>query len=898
MLTPGTTLGPYKVLAPLGAGGMGEVYRARDTRLGRDVALKVLAPHLAATAEIRARFEREARIVSHLNHPHICTLHDIGHQEGLDYLVMELVEGETLAGRLEKGPLPLADVVALGTQIADALDTAHRAGIVHRDLKPGNIMLTSTGAKLMDFGLARAIGLAPAAGALTDSPTMSRPLTAEGTIVGTFQYMAPEQLEGKDADALADIWALGCVLYEMATGRRAFEGDSQASLIAAIMDREPPAIMALEPMSPPALEHLVKRCLAKSPTERWQSTRDVMHEFRWIAEGGSQAGAPAPMAAQRRRRERLAWGLAIAATAVALIALSAFFASRWTRRMPGRERIRFAVSAPAGGTAVTDATGAAISPDGRKLAFAVVDSAGIPRLWIRSLDSLAAELLPGTEGGYCPFWSPDSRFLAFFAEGKLRKIPAAGGGPEAIADTPGGRGGTWSKDGVIIFAPLAMGPLLRVGSDGGETSEVARPDPARGETGLRFPYFLPDGKHFLYVALPRKKGSLNVYVGSLDSKERLPCLAAGEAPIYVEPGYLLFVIHDRLVAQKFDLSSLKSVGEVISLGEAPPSSSFEGAPLMSASKNGILAHIAASFADTKLVWLDRSGQPSGTVFLPPGCYTNPAISPDGQRAIVIKPNSPASYDLWMVDLRRAMTTRLTFDGEAAAGGGIGTTTVWSPDGTLIAFQRKGSGLFDVYQVPVSGAGRPEPLVQSDVVFKAPLDWSPDGRYLVFSQNDPATGWDLWLLPLTGDRKPIPYLRTPFDELSAAISPDGRWLAYDSNETGAQEIYVRSFPEPGEKHRVSTAGGSGAQWSSDGRELLIFTYSNYYASGGGLIFSVDVETAPTFKAGIPRILFAPGPDISGISATRDLRRFLTAVPVEGAAPPSITVTLNWTAVLKR
>jgi len=421
------TLGPYKIIALIGAGGMGEVFRALDTRLGREVALKVLAPHLAATPEVRTRFEREARTISQLNDPHICTLYDVGRQEGLDYLVMELVEGETLARRLERGPLPNKEVLALGAQIAEALDRAHRGGVVHRDLKPGNVMLTAGGAKLMDFGLARAAGLAPAAGALSESPTLSRPLTAEGTIVGTFQYMAPEQLEGKEADARTDIWALGCVLYEMATGRRAFEGDSQASLIAAIMDHEPPAITSLKPLSPPALDHLVRRCLAKNPADRWQSARDVALEFNWIAEVGSQAGVPAPVLSRRRTRERLAWGLALAAITMAIAVSATLFLTRGARRVPEQALARFAVTAPGGATVVTDPSTAAISPDGRKLAFIAIDQAGVSRLWIRPLDSLSAGTLPGTEGAFCPFWSADSRFLGFFAGGKLWKVPVAGG---------------------------------------------------------------------------------------------------------------------------------------------------------------------------------------------------------------------------------------------------------------------------------------------------------------------------------------------------------------------------------------------------------------------------------------------------------------------------------------
>jgi Tol biopolymer transport system component len=905
MLAPGTLVGPYNVIALLGTGGMGEVYRASDTRLGREVALKVLSPHLAVTPEIRARFEREARTVSQLNHPHICALYDVGRQGDMDYLVMELVEGETLARRLERGPLPVGEVLALGSQVAEALDKAHRSGVVHRDLKPGNIMLTAGGAKLMDFGLARAAVLAPAAAARADSPTLSRPLTAEGTIVGTFQYMAPEQLEGKEIDARADIWALGCVLYEMATGRRAFEGDSQASLIAAIMDREPQSITALKPMSPPALDHVVKRCLAKDPAERWQSARDVVHEFRWIAEVGSQAGVPAPVVVRRRRRERLAWGLALGALAIAVAASAALLAIRASRRPPEPALVRFSITAPSGWTAVPDPSTAMISPDGRKIVFTVTNSSGAMELCVRPLDSLSAQILPGTENAFLPFWSPDSRYVAFFAEGKLQKIQVPGGRAETICAAPSGRGGTWSKDGVIVFAPQAMGPLLRVPAEGGEVVEVARPDPARHETGLRFPRFLPDGRHFLYVSLPRKKESLDVYIGSLDSQDRRRVMEAGEAPLYAEPGFLLFILNSRVVAQRFDLSGLKPFGEIVTLGDAPPVSQFEGSSRISISANGILAHVRTTLPDTKLIWLDRSGRSTGSVNLLPGCYTSPSLSPDGRRAVVFKWNPPTGYntwmtgyDIWMIDLQSEVATRLTFEGMAAGGGGMGSSALWSPDGARIAFQQaNGSGIYNVCQVLASGAGRPELLVPSEAVFSAPAAWSPDGRYLVYDQNDEGTGWDLWLLPLAGDRTPQPYLQSPFDEMAADISPDGRWLAYDSDETGTPEIYVSSFPEPGEKHRISTSGGTVAQWSKDGRELLIFKSGTLFTIGGS-IFTVDVQTAPSFKASPPRLLFVPRQDILGITATADLKRFLATVPVDDAPPPGITVTLNWQTALKR
>ena len=720
-------------------------------------------------------------------------------------------------------------------------------------------------------------------------------MTAEGALVGTFQYMAPEQLEGKEADARTDLWALGCVLYEMATGKRAFEGTSQASLIAAILDHEPPAIAALRPASPPVLDHVVKGCLAKDPEERWQSARDVIRELEWVLAAGSGVGLPAPVAARRRWRERLAWGIVVVAMATAVVALVAL---QRARRPTERRLVRFAVTAPGDGAIAAETTATAVSPDGRQLVLTVVDPAGITRLWIRPLDSFSAQPLPGTEGAICPFWSPDSRFVAFFADGKLQKAPAGGGSPEVICDAPNGRGGSWSRDGVIVFAPQYTGPLLRVSAEGGEGVEVARPDPARGETGLRFPCFLPDGRHFLYVSLPRRQAGFDVYVGALDSREHSRLMAASGAAVYAEPGYLIFGRGDRLLAQRFDAKRLRPEGDVVPIGALPPTPTMEGAPSLSASSNGVLVQAPTSLSNTRLVWLDRAGRPTGTIALPSGSYGNPSLSPDGRSAVLAKANSPTSHDLWTVDLQRAVATRLTFDGSAESPWATSTAPLcWSPDSSRIAFIRAVWAPYDIYQVAATGAGRPEPLVQSAAWVKSPAAWSPDGKYLVFSEVGEGGQFDLWMLPLQGDRKPVPYLRTPFDEYIAALSPDGRWLAYDSNETGTPEIYVRSFPGPGEKHRVSTAGGSSAQWSRDGRELIIRGTSTLMGPGGP-IFSVEVETTPTFKAGTPRMLFTPRYDLAGITATSDLKRFLAAVPVEGAAPASLQVTLNWHAALER
>lgn len=516
---------------------------------------------------------------------------------------------------------------------------------------------------------------------------------------------------------------------------------------------------------------------------------------------------------------------------------------------------------------------------------------------MRPLDSLSGQSLAGTEGAILPFWSPDSRFIAFFARGKLRKVPAAGGPPEVICDAPDGRGGSWGQSGVIVFAPFSTGSLLRVGADGGDPVEVARPDPTRGETGLRFPCFLPDGRSFLYASLPRKHGGFDVYAKTLDSSKPTLVTSALTAPVYAEPGFLLFALGDRLVAQRFDASSLRAAGGPVPLGIAPVQPMFDAGNALSASMSGVLAHAKSSPPLTELAWLDRTGRQAGRIALPAGSYSSPSLSPDGRWATVTRRNSATDNDLWLVDLQRSVTTRLTIDGKVSAGWGMGVPVVWSPDSSRVAYCHDRAGIYDVYHVAVSGADRPEPLVQSDEPFKLPVAWSPDGRYVVYNQLDATGMYDLWLAPVRGDGAPAPYLRTPFTEDFAAFSPDGRWLAYSSDETGTPEIYVRSFPDPGEKYRVSTSGGMIVHWSRDGRQLAFFSLSSYY-SGCGPIYAVDVETTPTFRAGTPRVLFTPRPDISGLAASADLSRFLATVPAEGAAPPAITITLNWQAMLER
>ncbi len=871
-LAPGTRLGPYEIVSPLGAGGMGEVYRAKDTRLGREVAVKVLPQHLTSSVEIRARFEREAKTVSSLNHPHICTLHDVGREGDTDYLVMELIEGETLAQRLMKGALPSTDVLKFGGQIADALDRAHRAGVTHRDLKPGNVMLTKSGAKLMDFGLARASGLG-AASELTSSPTVAGPLTAEGALLGTFQYMAPEQLEGQEADSRADLWALGCVLYEMATGKRAFEGKSQASLITAIMGSEPSPISQVSPLAPQALESLVGACLAKDPADRIQSAHDVKLQLGWLAAGGSQTGIPAPVVARPKSRERLAFVLAAVGLAAAAVS---FFVLRAPPKDP--EPI-FASIPPPAGTQLSDVWSAiSLSPDGRTVVYSAAGPAG-QDLWVRPLGSETARPIPETKGGRGPlFWSHDGRFVAYFTEGKLEKVAIDGGSPVTIGDAKVGRGGSWNQDGVIVFSPAADGALVRISSSGGETAPVTTLDAGRHEASHRFPCFLPDGDHFLYVALPPGPNGWDTYVGSLKSKSVKKVLTAGSAATFAEPGYLVFVRDGRVMAQRFDTGRLELSGDAVAIGNAPEYSQLDAEPVASASRNGRLIVLQNDSPMTTLEWRDRADRSLGAITLPPGSWNMRRLSPDGQRAAVTN-----GTDIWIVDLARSMPTKF------ASTASTETSMAWSPDGRQLAFVSKQTGRSEIYVGSADGAGSPELVATTDAQFKYVHDWSPDGKFLVVRFLDSATKGDLWLLPLSGERKPEPYLASPSEESAARVSPDGRWLAYTSDESGETEVYVQSFPKPGRKVRVSGNGGNSPRWSRGGKELL------YYARGG-MLTSVAVDASDEFRPGIERPLFkAPGFRTGG-DVTADGERFLVS---EAAETPhrEIRLFVDWTTGLK-
>jgi serine/threonine protein kinase len=889
-LLTGSRLGPYEIVAPLGAGGMGEVYRGRDTRLERPVAIKVLPSHLSTNPDLRERFDREAKAISSLNHAHICTLYDVGHQDGIDYLVMEYLEGETLDRRLARGPLPPDQVLRYGTEIADALDRAHRLGIVHRDLKPGNIMLTKSGAKLLDFGLAkfRPPGATPTiSSALTSMPTEARPLTTEGSIVGTFQYMAPEQLEGAEPDARTDIFAFGALLYEMATGRKAFTGRSQASLISSILKDEPPPISTVQPLTPPALDRVVKTCLAKEPDDRWQSARDLVSELRWVREAGSQPTAAAPAAARRRAGAAVAW--AAAAVALSVAAIEGYLLA--TRKTEPLRTVQFSIEPPEKSSFTFTQGAMALSPDGRRLVFVAQSSDGRNLLWVRPLSSLKAQPLNGTEGASFPFWSPDSAFVGFFAGGKLRKIDVTGGPPQTLCDAPAGRGGSWARGGTILFAPNARDVIYRVPAAGGIPTPVTQLDAAVGEIGNRWPTFLPDGQHFLFLGgappggAPSERGG--VFLSSLGSTERTKVLDARSNVAYA-PGYLLFARENTLMAQPFDADKRQLTGEPFPVAERLTYYTNVVMGVFSASHSGALAYCGGGGGTvTQLRWFDRAGKPLETVGAP-GEYNRPKLSNDGRRlAVDVRDPQTGNVDVWIHELARGIATRFTFDPAPDQ------NPIWSPDDTRIAFSSARPSS-DIYVKATSGAGTEEPLVSSPEA-KIPVVWSRDGRFILFARfgSQTRTGLDVWSVDVA-ERKAAAILQTQFAEVPNALSPDGRWLAYTSDETGTNRVYVQPFPGPGRKWQVSAATGSAAAWSRDGKEI-------FYVGPDRKLMTVPVKTTPEFEAGIAVPLFearmAPPPGRQ-YDVSADGKRFILNTPASEEAAAPITVVLNWAAELKR
>jgi len=892
-LSAGDRLGPYEIIAAIGAGGMGEVYRARDTRLDRTVAVKVLPAHTADRPDVRQRFEREARAVSALNHPHICTLHDVGQQAGTDYLVMEFLEGETLADRLAKGALPMELALRLATQVADALDRAHRTGITHRDLKPGNIMLTKDGAKVLDFGLAKMRERAP--GALSSGgtvvETLTSPLTGQGAIIGTLQYMAPEQLEGQEADARSDIFSFGAILYEMVAGRRAFDGKTQATLIAKILEHDPAPVSTVMPAAPPALDQLLRSCLAKDPAERRQTMHDVLLDLRWIAQGSARETLAAPVAAAKKKRPRV-WMAATAVLALATVALAVLYE---LKPRPEAALMRFAIPPP---EKTAYGYGLALSPDGKRVVFSGLGVGGVSQLWVRALDSLAAQPVPGTSGATFPFWSPDNRFLGFFADGKLKKADLAGGPVQILADAPDGRGGSWSPEGVILFAPTTNLPLQRISAGGGTPVAVTKIGVGRKEVSHRWPHFLPDGRHFVCFSYCSGPGNA-IAAGSLDQPDLTILTLADSAPMYSPPGFLLYVKSNILVAQPFDISHLRLAGDAVPVAQDVAAEGEVGPTAFarfSVSRTGMLAYVTGTGTTGLLTWFDRAGKVLGTVG-DSGSYAEQVLSPDQKRLVFDWNDSPAGNNLWVADLTRNVKARFS------SGSTFDYTPVWSPDGTRIVFGSRRAGASDLYVKPASGGGTEELLFSSNLN-KFPDDWSADGRTVVFEvENQQKRRIELWTLSMA-DRKASPYIQAEYDTAHAALSPDGHWIAYTSTESGRPEVYVQSFPVPtGGKYLVSAGGGDQPSWRRDGRELFYFTQDQK-------LMAVPVATGAAFQAQAPNMLFQPrtGSGSFGAfglngtrnayTATADGQRFLVSTATDAVSSSPMIVVLNWNAGMRR
>jgi Tol biopolymer transport system component len=902
-LVPDAHLGPYEILSAIGAGGMGEVYRARDSRLGRDVAIKILPPAFSTDAERLQRFEQEARATAALNHPNILAIHDIGQHVSADtghaapYIVSELLDGQTLRERQEapdgatQSPLPVRKAIDYVVQIARGLTAAHDKGIVHRDLKPENIFITSDDrVKILDFGLAKLTQTDAAAGAgATMLPTS--PQTVPGVVFGTMGYMAPEQVRGLPTDHRADIFALGAILYEMVSGHRAFQRDTPADTMSAILTGDPPALSASQPI-PPALTRIVDRCLEKSPMLRFQTAADLAFAVEALTSHSGMQEAAGPIADARVPRQRpLPWMAAAAVLFVTSLALAALL---FMRREPiaAPAPVYRSTIAPLSTLGGNLAARMALSPDGRRLAIVAPDTRNQNVIWVHSLESVAAQALAGTEGANSPWWSPDSRHIAFFAGGKVKKIDASGGAPVTLTDARGSGGpGAWNRDDVILFPSAAEPPgFMRVAAAGGASSPVTKIDTGAGEVAHGFPVFLPDGKNFLYLAIGTGGAPSGVFAASLDSTDRTRVMPEGSNIAYAN-GSLLFMRDTTLMAQSFDASRRALVGDAVTVAEQLQvpflPSNTRGLRLgpFSVSQTGVLVFQTGSGATGQLTWFDRSGKQLGTVG-DRADFGDLFLSPDGTRATASLRSGSQPTDSWVIDLARGVRTRFTFDPSDEFEG------VWSPDGNTIAFNSSRKGRLDLYQKSASGVGGEE-LLYADNQDKYAQSYSPDGRYLLYIAVGATTGQDVWVLPLTGDRKPIPIATTRFNEgVGASFSPDGRWIAYSSNESGRSEVYVVPFQGPGGKAQVSTKGGSLARWRRDGREL-------FYAADGKIHAATVSVRGSTFEVGEVRPLFevrSAGPryfyDVTG-----DGPRFLINTAEAQSVMP-LTLVVNWPGLIRR
>ncbi|MGD0957207.1 MAG: protein kinase [Candidatus Acidiferrales bacterium] len=883
-IQPGNHLGPYEILSAIGAGGMGEVYRARDAKLGRDVALKVLPEAFARDAERMARFQREAKVLASLNHTNIASIYGLEDSSSTHALVMELVEGPTLADRIRVGPIPISEALPIAKQMCDALEYAHERGIVHRDLKPANVKVTNDDAvKVLDFGLAKALEGDASSIDIANSPTVSRMATQAGVLLGTAAYMSPEQAKGKAVDRRADIWAFGCVLYEMLTGQMAFRGETVTDTLAAVI-KEEPDWSQLPAATPIRVRVLLRRCLQKDLKQRLQAIGDARISLDEVL-----AGAPDPSLAGAARISASFWRRALVLSLGALLlGLAVATLVTWNLKpTPPQPVTRTVITLPPGQQLAGLEIGPAvvISPDGTHLAY-VATQGGTQQLYLRPMDSLEAKPVSGTEGALSPFFSPDGQSLGFFAGGKLKKVSVSGGAALTLGDAADPRGASWGSQGTIVFAPSATGALQKVSDGGGIPQPLTRLE--KGEVGHRFPEFVPGGKAVVFVSGTSSGNwtDAQVVVQSVVTGERRDVIQGGTQPGYAPSGYLVYVRGGNLMAVPFDSRRLELTGAAVPVVEGIREVPLTGAAQYSVSLTGSLAYIpgGAQATQNKLVWVSRDGAEQ-SLAAPVRAYRFPRLSPNGQRVAV-----NTDGQLWLYDLSRGTLSRFTFEGND-----LNTIALWTPDGMRIAFNSNKEGPQHLFWQLVNGTGGAERLT-IDEYNKFPSSFSPDGQLLAYTEVNPTTGSDIWVLRL-GDRKAQPFLQTAFNESAPRFSPDGRWLAYVSDESGRYEVYVQPYPGPGGKWQISTEGGTEPVWNRNGRELF---YRN-----GNKMMAVDVTAQPSFSAGKPRVLFegqysASGPSLPSYDVSADGQRFLMLKPSEqaGAAPTQINVVLNWFEELKR
>lgn len=898
-LVTGTRLEHFEILGPLGAGGMGEVYRALDSKLRREVAIKILPPQFARDSSRLARFEREAHVLASLNHPHIAAIYGLEHAEPGDvrFLVLELVEGPTLAERLKSGPLEVGEALGIAAQIAEALEAAHEKGVVHRDLKPGNIKITPSGkVKVLDFGLAKALG-DPEPVSASSNPeaqsTVTLQETKAGVVMGTAAYMSPEQAEGEPTDKRSDVWSFGVVLYEMLSGKRCFDGKTTSHVMLHVLEQEPDW-EKLPGTVPVAVRHLLERCLTKDPVQRLRYIGDLGLQLQAMRK--APASPPALVPEPVRSPKKWLWP-AVAAAGVMAAGVALVMWAPWKKAAP-TQVVRFEVG-PAEKMRFIDRAAMTVSPDGRWMVFPAYGEDGVQHYYLRALDGVEVRALPGTEGSTAPpaFWSHDSRWVVFAnGVGKLKKVDIRGGPPQNIAEFPGTLlGAAWNSDGVIIASTSPTRILVKVPASGGETTPVTALAP--GEDGHRWPQFLPDGKHFLYLRVSSDAAKAGVYIGSLDVKpeqQSMQRLLATDRQAYYAPspgggmGHLIFLRGATLMAQPFDPNKMTLSGEAVAIAEGVDSFAETYHGLFSVSDTGALVYRRGSGGQTMLTWFDQQGNPTGTLG-DPGNYSSPAISPDGSRVAVAMGPAPAQ-DIWILDVARGTSTRFTFDSAAD------DDPAWSPDGKYIAFTSNRSGQFDLYIKPADGSGEEKLLLKTNEP-KAEERWTKDGRFLLFTTVGPKTMLDVWALPFPGPAKPVALLQTPFIEHDARVSPDGRWLAYTSTESGSYENYVRPFtPEApagtGARWLVSKGGGVLPIWRPDGKELFYMTLAYQMTA-------VDIDTSKGFQAGTPRRMFAaPSTADAGFDLSPDGKRFLFAAPPNTGRVIPYTVVLNWAAGLKK